>query len=274
MTAVTVTPVRAQARSRPATFADVVHSEWTKFKTVRSSPMTVLVTILIGVGLGALITWAISSHYHSMSFAERLTFDPVATSFDGFGLGQLAIGILGIMYISTEFSTGMISTSLAAVPRRWRVLASKSLVLTAVGLVVGEAMAFAAFFIAQIILTGNAPHATIGQPGVLRAVIGAGLYLAVVGLFGLGLGAVLRSTAGSIAVLVAVVFLLPAIANALPDSWRHPVEEYWPTQAGQQISSVTSQAYHLGPWAGFGLFCGFVAAVLGIAFLIMSRRDV
>ena len=144
--------------------------------------------------------------------------------------------MLGVLVITSEYSTGSIQTSLAAVPRRGRFLAAKATVLTAVSLITGEATALTVFLLGQALISGQAPTAAFGQPGVLRAVLGSGLYLAALGLLGVALGTLLRHPAAAIGVLVAVVLVLPGIAAALPARIESNVEEYWPTMAGAQVN--------------------------------------
>jgi hypothetical protein len=167
----------------------------------------------------------------------------------------------------------MIRTSLIAVPKRGRVLAAKSLVFAAVTFVVGEATSFTAFFVGQALITGHAPHAALGDPGVARAVAGAGLYLTALAVLSVAAGTLLRRPAAAITCLIAVLFVLPGIAQALPDSWRNPVTEFWPTQAGGQLTSVHTAAHTLQPWPGFGVMCLFVAIVYAIAWTLLDRRD-
>jgi hypothetical protein len=189
-------------------------------------------------------------------------------------IASLAIVVLGVLCISSEYSSGMIRTSLIAVPKRGRVLAAKSLVFAVVTFVVGEVVSFAAFFVGQALIAGHAPHAALGDPGVARAVAGAGLYLTALAVLGVAAGTLLRHPAAAIAAMVAVLFVLPGIAQALPDSWRNPVTEFWPTQAGGQLTSVHHSAHTLQPWSGFGVMCLFVAIVYAIAWTLLDRRDV
>jgi ABC-2 type transport system permease protein len=178
-----------------------------------------------------------------------------------------------VLCISSEYSSGMISTSLIAVPKRGRVLAAKSLVFASVTFVVGEVTSFAAFFVGQALISGHAPHAALGDPGVARAVVGAGLALTALAVLSVAVGTLLRRPAAAIACMIAILFVLPAIAQALPDSWRNPVTEFWPTQAGGQIASVYIPAHTLQPWPGFGVMCLFVAIVYAIAWTLLDRRD-
>jgi ABC-2 type transport system permease protein len=188
-------------------------------------------------------------------------------------IAQLAIAVLGVLCISSEYSSGMIRTSLIAVPKRGRVLAAKSVVFAAVTFVVGEVVSFTAFFVGQALISGHAPHAALGDPGVARAVVGAGLYLTALAILSVAAGTLLRHPAAAIASMVGVLFVLPAIAQALPDSWRNPVTEFWPTQAGGQLASVYIPAHTLQPWPGFGVMCLFVAIVYAIAWTLLDRRD-
>ena len=262
-----------RAAFRAATFADVLRSEWTKLRSVRSTFWALTVTVVLGVGLGAVISAAAAHGYAKSSVSDKLSWDPTGVSLAGVAIAQLAIAVLGVLCISSEYSSGMIRTSLIAVPKRGRVLAAKSLVFAGVTFVVGEATSFTAFFAGQALISGHAPHAALGDPGVARAVAGAGLYLTALAVLSVAAGTLLRHPAAAIAAMVAVLFVLPGIAQALPDSWRNPVTEFWPTQAGSQLTSVHHSAHTLQPWPGFGVMCLFVAIVYAIAWTLLDRRD-
>jgi ABC-2 type transport system permease protein len=275
MTGATIAPAGPDQRAafRAATFADVLRSEWTKLRSVRSTFWALTVTVVLGIGLGAVISAAAAHGYARSSAASKLSWDPTGVSQDGVAVASLAIAVLGVLCISSEYSSGMIRTSLIAVPKRGWVLAAKSLVFAVVTFVVGEATSFAAFFVGQALISGHAPHAVLGDPGVARAVAGAGLYLTALAVLSVATGALLRHPAAAIAAVMAVLFVLPAIAQALPDSWRNPVTEFWPTQAGSQITSVHVAAHSLQPWPGFGVMCLFGAIVYVIAWTLLNRRD-
>jgi hypothetical protein len=258
---------------RAARFSDVLHAEWTKARTVPSTMWTLLVAAVLGIGLGALISSLAANHYAKSSLSDKLTWDPTSISNAGLSIAQLAIGVLGVLLVTSEYSSGAIGSSLAAVPRRGRLLAAKSVVIMALTFVVVEIIAFVAFFVGQALISGHAPSATLGQTGVLRALIGAGLYGALLGMTGLAFGTIIRNAAGAIAVLVAILYVLPGIAAALPASIEHKVQEYWPTQAGGQITTVVHTSNTLSPWAGFAVFFLFVAILSGIAFTLLNRRD-
>jgi ABC-type transport system involved in multi-copper enzyme maturation permease subunit len=275
MTDATIAPAGPDHRApyRPATFGDVLRSEWTKLRSVRSTFWALTVTVVLGIGLGAAISAATAHGYATFSASSKLSWDPTNISLSGMVIAQLAIAVLGVLSISSEYSSGMIRASLIAVPKRGRVLAAKSLVFAAVTFVVGEVTSFTAFFVGQALISGHAPHAALGDPGVARAVVGAGLYLTALAVLSVAAGTLLRHAAAAIASMVALLFVLPGIAQALPDSWRNPVTEFWPTQAGGQIVSVYIPAHTLQPWAGFGMMCLFVAIVYAIARTLLDRRD-
>ncbi len=270
MTTTTVNPTPTIA---PATFVDVLHSEWTKLRSVQSTFWALVIAAVLGVGLGAAISAAAAHGYSTASISDKLTWDPTSISTAGLGIAQLAFAVLGVLYISSEYSTGMIRSSLTAVPKRGRVLLAKSLTYLVVALVAGEIISFVAFFLGQSLIKGHAPYATLSDPGVARAVVGSGLYLAALAVLSVAVGALLRHSAAAIASMVALLFVLPGIVQALPDSWRHPVSEYWPTLAGSQITNVYHSAHTLQPWPGFGVMCAFVVVVYVIALLLLERRD-
>jgi ABC-2 type transport system permease protein len=262
-----------RAAFRPATFGDVLRSEWTKLRSVRSTFWALTVTVVLGIGLGAAISAAAAHGYARSGVSSKLSWDPTAVSLDGMGIATLAIAVLGVLCISSEYSSGMIRTSLIAVPKRGRVLAAKSLVFAAVTFVVGEATSFTAFFAGQALISGHAPNAALGDPGVARAVVGAGLALTAVAVLSVAAGTLLRHSAAAIAAMIAVLFVLPGIVQALPDSWRNPVTEFWPTLAVGDLASVHHSAHTLQPWAGFGVMCLFTAIVYAIAWTLLDRRD-
>jgi ABC-2 type transport system permease protein len=275
MTDATIAPAGPDQRAtfRAATFGDVLRSEWTKLRSLRSTFWALTVTVVLGIGLGAAISAAAAYGYAKSSVSSKLSWDPTGVSLAGVAVASLAIAVLGVLFISSEYSSGMIRTSLIAVPKRGRVLAAKSLVFAAVTFVVGEATSFTAFVLGQALISGHAPHAALGDPGVARAVVGAGLYLTALAVLSVASGALLRHPAAGIASLVAILFVLPGIVQALPDSWRNPITEFWPTQAGSQLTSVHISAHSLQPWPGFGVMCLFVAIVYAIAWTLLDRRD-
>jgi ABC-2 type transport system permease protein len=256
----------------------VLRAEWTKLRSVRSTAWTLVATIVATVGIGILATATEANNYLHGSSLDRLTFDPTNLSLTGLLVGQLALGILGILAISAEYGTGTIRASLAAVPNRRMFLAAKAAVFTLVALVVGEIVSFGAFFIGQASLNSAVPHAAIGQPGVLSAVVGGGLYVAVLGLIGLGLGSIIRHTAGAISAFVGVIFILPLITRALPASIGNVVDKFEPGSIGNALTTVnhvlppgTTPAF--SAWVGFAILCGYAVVLLGVGAALLVRRD-
>ncbi|MQA11003.1 MAG: ABC transporter permease subunit [Pseudonocardiaceae bacterium] len=261
-------------RNYRATFPDALRSEWTKLSSLRSLWFTALATVLIGPGIGSLTARAQGGAYLAGKVEDPASFDPTAVSYGGIFVGQLAIGVLGVLAITSEYATGMIRPSLAAVPRRARLLVAKCVVFAGAAFVLGQLIGFTSFLIGQSMLAAlGVPHAGLDQPDVLRAVVGAGLYLATIGLLGLGLGTMLRSTAGAIGLLVTIILLVRAVSLAFPQDWQIWINKYWPTSAGEQITRVIPQPGALAPWTGFGLLCGFVLAVAVAGYAVLRGRD-
>jgi ABC-type transport system involved in multi-copper enzyme maturation permease subunit len=251
----------------------VLASELTKLRTVRSTLWTIGLTIVLGIGLGAVATAATAARWDRMSVISRLTFDPTRTSLTGILLAQLAIGILGVLVVSAEYGTGTIRATFSAAPRRPLVLLAKTAVFGLVALVVGEIVSFAAFFVGQAILSGSAPHASLGGPDVARAVVGGGLYLAVLGLLALGLASVVRHTAGAISVFVGILLILPLIVAALPSSIGGPIGRYLPANIGVAMVSITPDSGSFSAWPALGVLCGYAALALVLGGFLLTKRD-
>jgi hypothetical protein len=262
--------------ARPAlrvTQLRVIRSEWTKLRSVRSTYWSLIATLLLIVGLGILVCVIFDARWPHLSPAERGHFHALRANLAGVNFAQLAIGVLGVLVITAEYSTGMIRSTLSAVPKRLPVLWAKTIVFALVSFVLALPAVFAVFFIGQAILAGQHINITISHPGVVRALVGAALYLMVMGVFGLGLGAILRSTAGGISALAAIVFVLPPIIGLLPTSFANSVTPYLPSNAGGAVWTITPDPNTLAPWAGFAVFCGYAVASLVIAAILMIRRD-
>jgi len=276
MSVQSATAPAAPATGRPpgATFVRVARSEWTKLSSVRSTLWTMLALVVTTIGFGVLASWGTNHSFGKLSPQEQANFDPVSTSLTGLALGQLAIAVLGVMVISGEYSTGGIRTSLTAVPNRLRLLAAKVTVFTIAALIIGMATSFGAFFAGQPWFAKRGIGAAIGDPGVLRAVIGGGLYVAASGLFGLALGTLLRHTAGGITAAIALLLVIPPLMHLLPGAWGKAVVRYFTSNAGQQITYVNQgDVNHLGPWVGFGVYCLWWAIPLAFGALLLQRRD-
>ena len=251
-------------------------SEWTKLRSVRSTVWALVLTAVFTVGLSALFCWAFvnrDERRRDGSLRNFFEFDPTARSLRGVVLAQLAIGVLGVLVMSSEYTTGMIRTSLAAVPNRRILLAAKTLILTGVSLVVGMASAFVAFLLGQAILDGKALGASLGDPSVLRAILGAGLYLTLIPMFGLALGTIIRRTPGAIATLFGIVLILPLLADAFPEPWDVRIGRVSPLNAGQAFFSVRYDPDLLTPTQGLLVFLGWVVASFVVAVVMASKRD-
>ena len=274
MSSATLVPrVPRLARTGKVTQVHVFLSEWTKLRSVRSTRWSLGVAFLATLGIGALAAAVVVNHWPHMSAQDRATFNPLDVTLAGAQLAQLAIGVLGVLVITAEYSTGMIRASFTAVPKRLPVLWGKAVVYGATTLALMLPAVLLSFVIVQLILSRRHIDASFGDPHVARAVFGAALYLTVVGLFALGLGAIVRNTAGGIAAFAGIMFVLPPLMNVLPASWNNAASPYLPLAAGEAIMSTTP-GNNLAPWTGLLLFCGYAAAAITIAALLLRRRDV
>ena len=277
MSTAMVNPAITGARGlRPGRYgiSGLLKSEWTKLRTVRSTMWTLGITVVVGIGISALAAAETRSHWATMGPGQRASFDPTSTSLTALLLCQLAIGVLGVLVMSAEYGTGTIRATFSAAPRRPLVLAAKVIVFGVVTLVVAEIVAFASFLLGQALLTAPATHASLSTPGALRAVVGTGLYLGVIGLFALGLATIIRHTAGAISAFVGILLVLPIIIEALPNSLQFDIRRFLPLQIGGVMMSVNSQnAHSFAPWTGFFMLCVYAAAVLVIGGVLLVRRD-
>jgi ABC-2 type transport system permease protein len=261
-----------QVVRRRGDFSNVLRAELCKMRTVRSTYWLLLTALAANLGFAALAAAVLAPRLGSDDLAS---VDVVQLALAGLHLSQIAFGVFGTLLITGEYGSGMIRMTLAAVPRRPTVLAAKALVFSAVALVTATASAFAAYlafeaFLPAHTLTGTA----LSDPGVARAVFGGGLYLTVFGLLGLGIGTVLRSSAGAIATLLGVLFVPPLSLDLLPGTWKTTVGPYIPMQSGGQIYvAAHREAASLAPWAGFGVFCLYAAVALLAGLAAVNRRD-
>lgn len=250
----------------------VVASEWTKLHSLRSSRFSLLVAVGLMVGLGLFVPWLSVADWQPGT--STVGYDAVERSLAGIYLAQLAFGVLGVLVVSGEYATGMVRATFAAVPRRLPVLWAKLGVFVAVTLVLGTIACVLAFAGGQAIFATKHVDASLGDPNVTRAVLGAGLYLAAMGAFGLALGALLRNTAAGIATLTGLLFVVPTIVGVLPQSWADAIGRYLPGEAGMAIVVVSPDPSALAPWTGFGVLCAYVVVTMGAAAVMLVRRDV
>jgi len=250
---------------------NVLRSEWTKLRSVRSIRWALAALVAGTVALGITDSLVEASGWAHSPAADRVTFDPTNISLAGLAFAPLAIGIAGVLVMSGEYTSGMIRSTFAAVPRRQLVLAAKAAVLAAVALTAGELTMFTSFLAGQAILSGRAPHAALGEPGVLRAVALSGAYLALLALFGLGLGAIIRRSAGAIAAYAGLALVLPYILLALPGNLARFAPE---TMLASSVAAVRPRAHYLPPgWEGLALMALYAAIALWLGGLLFGRRD-
>jgi ABC-2 type transport system permease protein len=267
--AVTTTPGFAGMK---VTQARVLASEWTKFRSLRSTLITLAVSVILTVGLGTLISYFTAANWSTASADRRASFNAVVTSLSGINISQLAVGVLGVLLISGEYSTGMISSSLTAVPKRLPVLRAKASVFTLVVGGISLVSAFVAFFLGQAMLSSKSLDVSITSTNALRMVIGAGVYLTAIGLIGLALGALLRNTAAAISSLVALFFVIPPVLNLLPSSWSNHISPYLPASAGESFWGHPDGT-HLSAWAGLIVLLAWTAAALAAAAYRTKTQD-
>lgn len=256
----------APGASRPL-LLDVVRCEWTRLWSVRSTYWALLGTAAAMVSLAAVFP----------ATGPSAPSDPTAYGLSGIFQAQLGAAVLGVLAITSEYATGSIRATLTATPQRITVLSAKTIIVAATTTVVGIASALLAFFVAAQVFAGKGISVALTDPGALRAVIGAGFYLAVLAVLALALGVLFRSSVGTIAAVVALMLVLPGIASALPTTWQSTVVPYLPAEAGQAIIGHTRFApagpHLLAPWTGFAILCAYTAIALTAAAITLTNRD-
>jgi len=248
-------------------FRQAVRMEWIKLRSLRSTPWMLLATTVGMIAIGVVAM----ANTKAPSPADAASFDPVNNVLAGVVLGQLVIGLMAVLAVTAEYSSGSIKSTLAAVPGRRMMLAAKAAVVGLVSLVVGEVVTFVTFFAGTMAMAGGVPHPSLGDPGVLRAVVLSGVYLAMVGLIGVGLGAVIRHSAAAIGALVGLFFVLPGLLAGLTGT---TVSKFLPTLIFSSSLGVSRDVSDvLTPWVGFAVLWVYVVAALGIGGWLLTRRD-
>jgi ABC-2 type transport system permease protein len=272
LTAPAQAPARRYDHAR-ASLGNVIRSEWTKIWSVRSTLWTLLILIVATVGFSVLASWGTTANLNQLNAHDRATLDPTYTSMAGLTLGQLAIAVLGVLIVTTEYSTGGVKATFTAVPNRLRVLLAKGIVFAVIATVVGMITAFAAFYAAEPFWSHYHLAVQISDPGVLRAVIGSGLYVLASGLFGFALGAVIRHTAGAITAAVGLLLVVPPLTQLLPGTWGHDIFKVFTSNAGSMIATVVPQENHLSPWTGYLAMTVWWVVPMIIGAYLIRRRD-
>lgn len=266
---------KSQPTNRPleVTHTRVLLSEWTKFRSLRSTVWTLAIAALLTIALGALFAGVAAAQWDSTSRPEQMMLDPTRTSLAGISMAQLAVGVLGVLMISGEYTTGMIRASLTVVPRRLPVLWAKLAVVVATVLPVMAIASLAAFLLGQWLLSSTGIEASLSTPGALRSVLGAALYVTVAGMIALAIGALLRTTAAGISVFVGVFFVIPPLAGLLPQSIGS-VGQYLPSNAGSALYGGSRMAQdQLSAWTGFTVLCLYAVVLIGVAAWRLRRTD-
>jgi ABC-2 type transport system permease protein len=255
-----------------------IRSEWIKFRSVRSTVIGTLLMFILTIGIGILIGLAVKGHLQTMTPVERATLDPIALSMGGILFAQFAVGVIGALMITSEYSSTSIRTSLAAVPNRLRLIAAKGIVLSLVLLVVGEIASVIAYFDGTLIFRGTvAALPTLTQGHTLQAVLMGGAYLTMMGLFGFGLGLVLRQSAGSISTYTSLLLILPILVFLLPSSWQNTITRYEPSVLGQAMRSTTGKidggTAVFSTWTSAAILLAYCVVMVGAGVVLMQRRD-
>ena len=271
MSAPTTQAAPRELRASGTTFVNVLRSEWVKLWSLRSTPWTLVAMLFVTLGITTLLCWATVANWDDPSF-DHSTFDPTSTSLSGLLFGQLAIGVLGALVITGEFTTGGIRTTFTAVPHRIKVVMAKLLTFLVVALVAGLVTCFLSFWIGQLFFASKDAEAHLGDPHVLRAVIGGGLYVAGCGAFGFALGTLLRKTAIAITALAALLFVLPLLSNILPGKVGDTITNYFTSNAGARITD-TIPSDMLSPWKGYAVFTVEWLLVLIVGLYLVERVD-
>jgi hypothetical protein len=256
-------------------FHRVLLSEWTKLRSVRSTKWSLVAGFLLTIAFPLIFAFVTRSHWSSMSPQDRAGRHPLDIALAGVNVAQLAIAVLGVLLISAEYSTGSIRSTFTAVPTRLPVLWAKLLDYAALSFVLMVPAVLVSFFASQAIVDTIHPlRMSFSQPGVARAVIGGALYVMLVGIFALAIGAIVRNTAGGIATFAGIFFVLPPLMFTLPTSWNNAISQYLPSEAGRQVFALHHAAHTLRPLTGGLVLAAYCAAAIVIAAVLLVRRDV
>ncbi len=258
--------------TKPVSQIRVIHSEWIKASTLRSTWFTLAFAILGMVGIAVGIAWATRAFWNDMDAESQANFDAIAVGLGGVILAQLVIAVLGVQIITGEYTTGMIRASLSAVPRRIMLLLGKVTVSAFLSLVVSIIASFAAFYVAQMILGDEG--VSLGEPTALRAVLGTAFNLTAIGIMATAVGFIARSTAGGIGIILGILLVLPVIGSMLPFDWVNDLMEYLPSNAGAAVMATSATPADISPLTGFLCLCAWMLVFIVGAGITLVRRDV
>ena len=256
-----------------AVFLAACRSEWTKLRTVRSTMWALVLTVIAIIGLGVLLSAIVVGHWDHRSLSEITGFDPLLYNFAGLNVAQLSIGVLGVLVMTSEYATGVITLTLGATPQRRLLLGAKVVTFSVMVAVVSLISCVTVFFVCQALLASKHAGVSITDPGILRAVLGGAVKMVLIGVIAVGVGAIVRHTAGAVAVLFAILLIIPGLVQLLPQPWNNDITLYLPSSAGAAMSAVVHFPNLLGPTAGFLVLLAYAAATLGVALVLLVRRD-
>jgi ABC-2 type transport system permease protein len=247
-----------------------LRGEWTKFWSLRSAGWSVFALALVTYGLCYLSTSALRSQAHIA--------DPIMRALVGFNFGQFVMGVLGVLFLSSEYSTSQIRSTMAAMPRPGIVLGAKAIVVGGVGLALGEVLSFSTYFLGRFILAGHASQISLSQPGILRVLIESGIDLAIVGLIGLGIASIVRSSAASLSIFTSIMLVLTVVLFALPGIIVHDMSRYLPANISSTIFASTTPSQLQGtplfsPLVGLLIIALYAVVLLVVGGWMMTRRD-
>lgn len=254
---------------QPVTFPRVLRSEWIKFRSLRSTWSVLIVAVVGMVAIGLIVAYNTRNLNGSIAPEDLV---PSAT-LQGYYLGQLLMGALGVLFVSGEYSTGMIRSTLAAVPHRLPVIGAKLLVFVVVAAVAMISAALIAFLAAQGLLSHYRTGYSLGQPGVTRIVIGTGVYLTLMGVVGAACAWIVRSTPGALITYFALALVLPGIFGNVLGSWGKDIAQYLPSTAGSSFISSFRDSPSLAPWPGLAVLIAWAVAGIVVSAIVLRRRD-
>lgn len=251
----------------------IVRSEWLKFRSVRSSIVGVVLTLVLTIGLAALVTWLIRRNWATTSVLTKATFDPVQTSLVGVILAQFAIGVIGALFVTSEYSSGSMRTTLTAVPKRVELMLGKLIVLIASVFVLSEFCCFVSFLLGQKIFSGVVPTASLSNSSDLRAVIFSGVYLTLFAALSFGLGIIIRHSGASICAIVGILLIVPLIFDFLPQNVREAGDKFLPSELGNVMSSPSLVSHDFGVWTSVILLVVYAVVSVGVGISLFTKRD-
>ena len=258
---------RPRVESQPVNTRRAISSEWIKFRTLRST------WAVLGAAVVAMVLVGLIVAYNTRHLSAELAANDIAPSGPLQGFGQLLMGSLGVLFVSGEYSTGMIRSTLAAIPKRVPVLWAKLVVFIAVAGTSMIVISFVAFLAAEGLLSHYRTGFSLGGPGVLRVVLGTGIYLTLIGVIGSVLGWIVRSTPGALVAFVGVVIVLPVLFGDALGNWGKHVAEFLPSSAGAAFAESVPDGLSLAPWWGVVVLMGWVLLGLAVSVVLLRRRD-